>query len=223
MWKKTYLLNTALLLAVSLFLAPKIILIEFFSNRWIDTGIPSIFLFLLQDLILSAIIYLTAITIISKNKLYFYVLSISSGFLLLCLILDMRVRELWLKPLDFPIIRYGLQNADELTAGVEIFFNQSSGFGFTFRFIVFILFLAYLATWSLVGLATYKLHKDQRTNKEEKSKYRIMFILFLSSMFLWSIYTKDARYDLNKNIFTNPLIATFKSIISLNATQAKPH
>lgn len=133
----------------------------------------------------------------------------------------MRVRELWLQPLDFPKIKYGLQNVSELASGVEIFFNQSSGFGFTFRFIVFILFLAYLATWSLVGLATYKLHQNQRTNKEEKSKYRIVFIIFLSAMFLWSIYSKDARYDLNKNIFINPLIATFKSIISLNATQAK--
>jgi hypothetical protein len=101
MRKRAYFLNITVLLAVSLFLVPKIILIEFFSNRWIDTGASSIFLFLLQDLILSAIIYLIITTALSKNKYYFYLLSVSSGVILLCLLLDMRVRELWLKPLDF--------------------------------------------------------------------------------------------------------------------------
>lgn len=222
MWKRTYLLNITLLLAVSLFLAPKIILINFFSNKWIDTGIANTFLFLMQDLILSAIVYLVAISTISKNKYNFYLLSISSGTLLLFLIIDMRVRELWLKPLDLPLIKYGLQNSSDLISGIEIFFNQSSGFGFTFRFILFILFLAYLATWLLVGLATYKIRKNQRTNKEAKNKHRIIIILLLSTMFLWSTYTRDARYDLNKNIFINPLIATVRSITSLNATQGKP-
>lgn len=221
MWKRTYLLNLTVLLAVSLLLVPKIILIEFFSNRWIDTGLPSIFLFLLQDLILSAIIYLITTTAIRKNKTYFYLASVLSGSILLCLLLDMRVRELWLKPMDFQLIIYSLQNSSNLISGTEIFLNQLSGFGLTFRFIVFILFLAYLTTWLLVGLATYKIHKDQKTDKEEKSKYRIMFTFFLSTLFLGSIYTKDARYDLNQNIFTNPLIATFKSITSLNSTQAK--
>lgn len=220
MWKRAYLLNITALLAVSLFLVPKIILIEFFSKRWIDTGVSSIFLFLLQDLILCAIIYLIITSTLSKNKFYFYVLSIASGVILLCLLLDMRVRELWLKPLDFSLINYSLQNASDLISGAEIFFNQISGFGLTFRFIVFILFLAYLTTWLLVGLVTYKTHKHQKTITEGKTKYKTLFILFLSALFLGSIFTKDARYDLNTNIFTNPLIATFKSITSLNSTQA---
>lgn len=220
MWKRAYLLNITALLAVSLFLVPKIILIEFFSKRWIDTGVSSIFLFLLQDLILCAIIYLIITSTLSKNKFYFYVLSIASGVILLCLLLDMRVRELWLKPLDFSLINYSLQNASDLISGAEIFFNQISGFGLTFRFIVFILFLAYLTTWLLVGLVTYKTHKHQKTITEGKTKYKTLFILFLSALFLGSIFTKDARYDLNTNIFTNPLIAAFKSIISLNSTQA---
>ncbi|WP_166364866.1 LTA synthase family protein [Pseudomonas akapageensis] len=219
MWKRTYLLNITLLFAVSLFLVPKIILIEFFSYRWIDTGARSVFLFLLQDLILSAIVYLVAMAAIKKNKLYFYVLSIFSGVLLLCLLLDMRVRELWLKPLDLPLVKYSLQNASDLASGVEIFLNQSSGFGFTFRFIVFVLFLAYLATWLLVGLAAYKIHGSKSAGKERKSKYGAMFILLLSAMFLWSAYTGDARYDLNKNIFINPLVATVRNTISLGAVQ----
>lgn len=104
-------------------------LIEFFSSRWIDTGVSSIFLFLLQDLILSVIIYLAATAVLSKDKRYFYLLSILSGGLLLCLIVDMRVRELWLKPMDFALIKYSLQNSSNLISGIEIFLNQSSGFG----------------------------------------------------------------------------------------------
>lgn len=221
MWKRAYLLKITLLLAVSLFLVPKIILIEFFSNRWIDTGVSSVFLFLLQDLILLVVVYLVGITVISKGRLYFFLLSVFSGAILLCLLLDMRVRELWLKPLDFSLIQYSLQHSSDLISGVEIFLNQLSGFGLTFRLIVFVLFIAYLAAWFLVGLAAYKTPKSQMAVKEGRGKYRVVFVLFLSGMFLWSIYTKDARYDLNKNIFVDPLVATFKDVVSLDATQAK--
>lgn len=218
MWKRSYLLNIALLLAASLFLVPKIILIEFFSNRWIDTGATSVFLYLFQDLILSATIYLIAIVTIRKSKFNFYWLCIASGVLLLFLLLDMRVRELWLKPLDWPLIKYSLQNSSALLSGADIFLRQHSGFGLTFRFTVFILFLAYLATWLLVGLAIYKTYKNQTTSKKEKSYYKAGFALLLIILTAGSAYTNSTHYDLNKNIFINPLATTFKSSTFSNST-----
>lgn len=221
MWKKPHLLNIALLLAVSLLLVPKIILIDFFSSRWVDTETSSIFLYLLQDLILAAALYLVAITTIRKNTLNFFLLSIASGTLLLFLLLDMRVRELWLKPLDWSLISYSLQNSSDLFSGIDIFLNQQSGFGLTFRFTVFILFLAYLATWLAVGLAAYHLPKNHSADKKEKSNCRIAFACTLCALLAGSIYLKDARYDLNKNIIINPLIATLRSATSLNAAPDK--
>jgi phosphoglycerol transferase MdoB-like AlkP superfamily enzyme len=223
MWKKTCVLNLALLLAVSLLLVPKIILINFFSNRWIDTGIGTTALFLLQDFILAATLYLIATVTITKNRFYFYLLSIVSGALLLFLLVDMRVRELWLKPLDWPLIKYALQNTSDLLSGMDIFLKQSSGFGLTFRFIAFVMFLGYLATWLLVGFAAHTIRENQTTNVQgTKSRQRIIFISILLALMIGSTFTKDARYDLNENIFTNPLVASFKSITSLNASQGKP-
>lgn len=217
MWKKKYLLHLSLLLAVSLLLAPKIILINFFSNRWIDTGITSSILFLMQDVILAATLYLIAAATITKNRFYFYLVSISAGALLLILLLDMRVRELWLKPLDWPLIKYGLENSSDLLSGLEIFLKQSSGFGFTFRFIAFVLLVAYLATWLLVGLAS----RETNENRETKKIHPIIFFSLLLTLFIGSTYTQDARYDLNENIFINPLVAYVKNIGSFNASQGK--
>lgn len=219
MWKKTHLLHLSLLLAISLLLVPKIILVNFFSNRWIDSGLTSTLLFLMQDLILAVTLYLIAISTITKKNLYFYLLSIITGTLLLFLLLDMRVRELWLKPLDWPLIKYGLQNSSDLLSGLEIFLKQSSGFGFTFRFIAFVLFIAYLATWLLVWFARKARDNQTTTSQSDENKHRIILVIALAALFIGSIYSKDARYDLNENIFVNPLVDSSRNITSFNAPE----
>ncbi|MNG82551.1 Choline-sulfatase [compost metagenome] len=209
MWNNRFWLNIALLFAVSLLLVPKIILIAFFSDRWIDTSVSSIFLYVLQDLTLIAALYLIAINTITRNKYNFYLLSILSGALLLFLLLDMRVRELWLKPLDGSLISYSLQNSSNLVSGLEIFLNQQAGFGFTFRFIVFVVFLAYLASWLMVGLATYRIYKSPSVATAKKRAHLVPLGLTIGALLMAALYTQDARYDLNKNIFVNPLVTTF--------------
>jgi hypothetical protein len=81
---------------------PKIILISYFSNRWIDTDLASIALYLLQDLLLAGLVYLVAVTTLRRHRYNFFLVSI--GALLLFLLIDMRVKELWLKPLDWSLI-----------------------------------------------------------------------------------------------------------------------
>jgi len=222
MWKRSSLLHISLLLAVALLLVPKIILIEFFSYRWVDTGALDMALYVLQDVILATVLYVIAVNTITRNKFNFYLLSIVSGALLLFLLMDMRVRELWLKPLNWQLISYSLQNASNLTSGAEAFFKQSAGFGLTFRFIVFVLFLAYLATWSFVGLATYIAYKVQRTDATKKKPYHWASLLVISALLIGSIYAKDARYDLNKNIVISSLVTTLRSTTFLNAAPHKP-
>lgn len=222
MWKRNSLLHISLLLAVALLLVPKIILIEFFSYRWVDTGVTDIALYLLQDVILAAVVYVIAVNTITRNTFNFYLLSIVSGALLLFLLVDMRVRELWLKPLDWQLISYSLQNASNLTSGAEVFLKQSAGFGFTFRFIVFVLFFAYLATWSFVGLATYIAYKKQHPDATKRRPYRWASLLVISALLVGAIYAKDARYDLNENIVISPLVSTLRDTTSLNAAPHRP-
>ncbi|MGB5954449.1 LTA synthase family protein [Pseudomonas sp.] len=222
MQRRNSLLHISLLLAVALLLVPKIILIEFFSHRWVDTGVSDIALYVLQDVMLATALYIIAVNTISRNKFNFYLLCIVSGALLLFLLIDMRVRELWLKPLNWQLISYSLQNASNLTSGAEVFLKQSAGFGLTFRFIVFVLFLAYLATWSFVGLATYLAYKAQRIEVTKKKTYPWASLPVLFALLIGAIYAKDARYDLNKNIVISPLVTTLRSTTSLNAAPHKP-
>lgn len=222
MWKRNSFLHISLLLAVALLLVPKIILIEFFSYRWVDTGVLDIALYVLQDVILAAALYVVAVNTLTRHKYNFYLLSIASGALLLFLLMDMRVRELWLKPLNWQLISYSLQNASNLTSGAEAFFKQSAGFGLTFRFIVFVLFLAYLAAWSLVGLATYIAYKAQRTDVSRKKRYYWAPLLVIGALLIGSLSAKDARYDLNKNIVVSPLVTALRSTTFLNAAPHKP-
>ncbi|UVK82076.1 sulfatase-like hydrolase/transferase [Pseudomonas sichuanensis] len=216
MERRNHLLEVALLFAVALLLVPKIILISYFSNRWIDTDLASIALYLLQDLLLAGLVYLVAVTTLRRHRYNFFLVSILCGALLLFLLVDMRVRELWLKPLDWSLIQYSLENASNLRSGAPVFLNQLAGFGLTFRFIVFVLFLAYLAAWGLVGLATYQAFK--RPPAAPARARTLGVVVLLCGLLLGAIFAKDARYDLNENIVTRSLVSALQNATQVNAS-----
>lgn len=219
MGRTNYLLGLALLLAVALLLVPKLILIHYFSSRWVDTDLASITRYLLQDLLLATGVYLLAITLLRRHKYAFWGISLLAGALLLLLLIDMRVRELWLKPLDWALIRYSLEHASNLTSGAAVFLNQLAGFGLTFRFIVFVLFLTYLATWLLVGIATWRTLRHPP--RPLSSAGKVALIAVLAGLLLGSLLARDARYNLNQNIITGPLISALHSI-GLNPRSENP-
>ncbi|MCE1118493.1 MULTISPECIES: LTA synthase family protein [Pseudomonas] len=216
MERRNHLLEVALVFAVALLLVPKIILVSYFANRWIDTDLASIALYLLQDLLLAGLVYLVAVTTLRRHRYNFFLVSILCGALLLFLLIDMRVRELWLKPLDWSLIQYSLENASNLTSGAPVFLNQLAGFGLTFRFIVFVLLLAYLATWGLVGLATYQAFKR---SPAAPTRARTLGVgVLLCGLLLGAIFAKDARYDLNDNIVIRPLVSALQNATQVNAS-----
>ncbi len=55
------------------------------------------------------------------------------GLLLFLLLVDMRVRQLWLKPLDIAVVRYFFEQFSTLGSSSGLFLTESSGFGMTFR------------------------------------------------------------------------------------------
>lgn len=209
MRKGSFSLHLALLAASILLVLPKVILISYFASRWVDTDPASIGLYLLQDLLLAALVYLLAISLLRRHRYAFFVISTLAGALLLLLLIDMRVRELWLKPLDWTLVRYSLEHASSLTSGAEVFLNQLAGFGFTFRFIVFVLFLAWLGTWALVGLATYRAFRHPPAPR--RGAGTLAFVALLAALLLGAVFARDARYELNQNIVTRPLVEALRS------------
>ena len=66
MWHRNLLLHISLLFAAGLLLAPKIILIEFFSYRWVESSVLDIALYLLQVVLLLVAFFVIAATTISR-------------------------------------------------------------------------------------------------------------------------------------------------------------
>lgn len=223
-YKKYNLLDIFLLLSLLLLLVPKIILIEFFSHRWVETGIFNISIYLLQDLILVIFLFFVFRVFVSKGKLKTIIsLGFISGCILVFLLLDMRVRELWLKPIDFQLVKYWVLNFSDLISGAKIFFNSSSGFGFTFRFIVFVVFIMHLFSWSILGWCVLKSSSNEKINYSFKYKI-VLFLGFAVPVFI-SLNTNSVRYDLNKNVIVGNIASVShffyskESIASLNFEQ----
>lgn len=211
---RNHLITISLFFCASLLLVPKIILIEYFSHRWIDTSVINIFVMLSQDLILATLVYGVAIRLINKWKISFIYLALFTGIILLYLLVDMRVRELWLKPLDLSIIKYSLTNASDLLSGAETFFNYSSGFGLTFKYIIFISFIAYLITWSFTGYFIYKTYENNALKTVSYSKtHSFVWSSLLFTLFLIAINFNSFPYNLNKNIFVASSVNGLQHII----------
>ena len=207
--KKVNLVNVSLFFAMSILLLPKIILIDFFSNRWVDTGISNIVAYLLQDIILVILMFAVfRVFIHNGKKVTFLLLSFFSGLLLVFLLLDMRVRELWLKPIDIALIKYSLLNFTDLLSGMKIFFNSSAGFGYTFRFIVFISFVVYFISWLLIAFCLHR----QKEDVIFVTQYKVMFSSLILFLLLVSANIEDVRYHLNVNIMVKPYVSILRQL-----------
>ena len=206
---KNNLLIICLLISFLLLLLPKIILIDFFSARWIDTGGVNFFNFLLQDIILVMSLFgLSLMCIFNGNKRTFLLISSLLGLLLMFLMLDMRVRELWLKPINLDLIKYSLSNYSDLISGYKIFFNFSAGLGFTFRFWLFIVFFIYFILIFLIGVILYKNKNIKKPNFTIKYKLSLLSVFLV--LLLLSVNSVNVRYDLDKNIIIDPFISILK-------------
>jgi len=211
------LINTLLFIALSFLLLPKIILIQFFSGRWIETDFLNSLSFLIQDFVLVIVVYSISKFFINKSKYSVFYIGFFIFFILVILLFDMRVRELWLKPLDFSLIKYSLNNTSDLMSGAEIFFNYRSGFGFTFRFTIFVLINFFLLNWLLISFLTIR--RDLNVVKG-KGFYKVKYV-FLVVLFIGAVNQNNARYALNKNIFISSLVSFVKDFELFSSNEKK--
>lgn len=144
----------ALSCAALLLIAPKLILVDYVNHRlWGSIHAIDYFALLLQDFILAAIVG-TVLACVLRVPTWIRLAScfLVTSLLLAFLLIDCRARELWLKPIDAGLVRYYFGNAADLASGMELFFLRASGFGLTFRRLLFVAALAQLAVWALVTL-----------------------------------------------------------------------
>ncbi|WP_323843911.1 sulfatase-like hydrolase/transferase [Microbulbifer magnicolonia] len=190
-------------LLASVLLLPKIILIEFFSDRWVDSSVKSIAAYVLQDLLLVVMMLWLGLGLrIWRPRAALVVCFFLSSLLAVLLLVDLRVRELWLKPLDLSIVSYAIANARDLVSGIDIFFNYGAGFGYTFRYIAFLFFMFYALVF-LLGLYLYRSESGSTdsgySTRGTRSIHGALAVVAVSLVAL-SLVAERAKYQLNENV-----------------------
>lgn len=119
----------------ALVLLPKLALIRTTATTlWCRYGAWDVLFVLAQDALVATAIYLGLRAALSADRRAPALMAVgAAGLILAILMLDERARELWLRPSDLELIRWGLANAGELQSGLDLFFRHDTGFGMTLR------------------------------------------------------------------------------------------
>lgn len=109
-----------------------------------------------QDVCFSLAMIALILTLIDRGKGG----AIIAGSLLLAVVgflfVDARVRQLWLQPLDFSLIRYFFSNLDVLVDGAPAFLEGQTLWGWTFRRVVFFIALSTLVFVSILAFMSHR-------------------------------------------------------------------
>lgn len=141
--------------SAALLLVPKLLLIAFSADRlWLGWSPAQLPWLLAQDLLLAGAVFaLTSALLVRRPSLLrLGAAALLCTGLLVLLLLDCRVRQLWLRPPDATLIAYGWHNRADLSSGSALFFCHPAGFSFTFRRWLVGLVGVQLGLWSLGGL-----------------------------------------------------------------------
>src|SRR4051812_22982706 len=89
-------------------LFPKAMLVAFMNDGlWASIGWSDAFAMGVQDLVPVIVLFAALIALVRRPTLVRLIVGCTlSGLLLLALIMDCRVRQLWLKPIDVELMRY---------------------------------------------------------------------------------------------------------------------
>ena len=191
-----------------LLVLPKLILIKFTNDTlWGDVTLENLGGAIAQDVVLAITAIIFALLIIRKGGWKRVAVSAAfTGFLLLLLMFDMRTRELWIKPIDFDLLRYTFENAGGLTSGTDLFFNHKAGLGMTFRRLLFFVCIAHIANWCLISWVVI------RDGGGSDGRLTVRpFIISLAPLACLSLVIAFVgagyHYRVNENISVGPLVA----------------
>jgi hypothetical protein len=194
-----------------LLLVPKLALVVFLDQTlWGGVGPGAAVVVLAQDLLVAiAALALNAWMLRTASIRRALAALLISGLLLILLMMDMRVRELWLKPIDFGLIRYLLDNASGLVSGFSFFFKYAAIYSVTFERFLFFVALAFAAIWTpiLWSIAS-------QTSRPPRIWSRRGTGVLLSGAAISlaiALCAPHFRYRINENLLTGRLVALLRS------------
>lgn len=203
-------------------LFPKLLLVHYTINAlWGNFDFTELFYVFMQDIMLAIVFYNLLIWAYTRNKQSTLILSFFIGNLLLIfLMLDVRVRELWLVPINFELIKYTINNYRDLMSGADVFLKYYAGLGMTFRRALF----ALIALFTLLYLILLVLLIKQNATSKNTSKLlasklisvrSFTSIVLFAMLFLFAVVTKSVIYSTEENVVISPVIKLLKNDISI--------
>lgn len=136
-----------------LLLVPKFLLaVSLNEHLWATFRWSDAFGLCVQDLVLAAVVFAGLVVFLRPPTLpRLAVAFVVPSVLLWFFLIDCRVRQLYLKPIDWDLIRYYVDNNSDLSSGSEVFFQRDSGLSITLRRWILYIGLAQVALWSLAA------------------------------------------------------------------------
>lgn len=220
-WQRNLPLSLLLLLNAMLLLAPKAMLILVVNKHlWGDITVPNLPGAIAQDFLVSLAVSITVVSLLRKPT-WFRVLAsaLLGGGILLLLMVDMRVRQIWLQPIDLTMVRYALNSASDLTSGFELFFNRSAFYSITFRKLLFMIVAAYICIWCLIGWTTAT--RRQATEFCWSSRMKLIVIAVAALLVLMALSAPQYRYRMNENVLVGYPFAGIQAVLAREGEKAE--
>jgi hypothetical protein len=207
-------LLSLLIVNALMLVGPKLALIQFTNkNLWGEITKANLIIVIAQDLLVAlAVFVLTFALLRNPGRLRVLTAALGSGFFLMLLMIDMRARQLWLKPLDLSMVCYVLHNARGLKSGLYFFFkNYASVYSLSFERFLFYVSVVYACIWVLIVWCV----SSSKGITEVRWTGLKTFIVIAATVALLglSFSASRYRYRLNENVLLGGFISEIKSLI----------
>jgi hypothetical protein len=219
---RALLLKTLIVFAAGLLLLPKLAVVDFVNDTlWGQIERSGLMLVVMQDLAVASLVCVGLLWLARFGSFgaLQYALG-ATGCLLLGLMVDARVRELWLKPADWSLVSYGVKHFRDLLSGADLFFNHSAGWGMSFRRLLACVGLTYLGLWAAIAaIARKRTARDLVITRAAVLRYVAPLALapLLAGI---SLRAAGERYQMNSNIVVRPFVELFSQPKAIDANAA---
>ena len=211
--KAVMLASVAILAAISLsLLLPKAMLLSYMQGRRLAFfGPTEVLTIFVQDLSLACIVLGLLASLLRRVTVIRLVLcSATTTAILSLLFIDGRVRELWLRPLNWDMVTLYYHFSSELSSGNAIFFCHGAGLGMTFRRVLVCSIGCHAGLWLLFGLHYLRARRTEASAGERPSarwwKLPGAALGIAVGLFIAACLAAPMTYQAQKNILISWLV-----------------
>jgi len=197
-------------------LVPKLVLIRFANQRmFMRYGLLETLVALQQDLLAAALagVLLVAWGRRATTRRVHALGGLAVGCLLVVLFLDMRVRQLWLRPIDLDMLSYFVANLDDLRSGGALFFNHNAGLGLTFHKLLVLFGAGYGALWA-ASLVVSQPSSRPPSRRTRRANAAVLVLLFVAACCVG-----QHRYRTEENVLVSPAVNLVRSVLHSDADE----